>query len=278
MGEILLSSIFIQALFLLLSGALAGFLAGLLGIGGGVVLVPCLFYGFVLLGFDPDVMMHVAVGTSFAIIVPTGLSAARAHFKKGAVDFDLMKKLAAGVLIGVAIGTAVAGNISGKSLQFIFAFAVMFLSVVMVIDTTRFSLAKAVPGFPFNLLAGGFIGFVSSLLGIGGATISVPFMTLCSVNIHKAVGTASALGLVISIPALLGFIYIGIGQEGLPPFSLGYICLPAFFLIVPVSVFFAPYGAFVAHRVSVKRLKTFFAVFLIIVAINMMYSAFSGGV
>lgn len=277
MDSVSLSSLLVQIPFLLACGALAGFLAGLLGIGGGVVLVPCLFYGFVWLGFDPAVMMHVAVGTSFAVIVPTGLTSARAHWKKDAVRLDLVRRLGAGILAGVLIGTVIAGNVTGHTLQAIFAGAIFLLALVMMVGSGRYALARDIPSPLWTTLAGTGIGTLSSLMGIGGATISVPFMTLCRVPIHKAIGTASALGLVISIPALAGYMIIGWDKTGLPPLSLGYISLPAAAIIVPATVMFAPLGVKFAHSVSVTRLRVVFACFMMFVAVNMIYEVLSHG-
>lgn len=257
-------------------GGLAGFLAGLLGVGGGIVLVPGLFYIMTALGYPPDHMMHLAVGTSLAIIIPTGMSSVRAHYKRGAVRVDLLRMIGVGIVIGVAAGTVIASHISGESLKLIFAVALLFLAGVMLVNPSRFALADHVPGQPWPGLMGVVIGGLSTLMGIGGATISVPYMTLCRVPIHQAVGTASALGLIISIPAAVGFGIIGWGQDHLPPFSIGYISLLAFALIVPCSVLAAPLGAHVAHNVSVVRLRAVFAVFLVIVSLKMLYSAVYG--
>ncbi|HEY8190219.1 MAG TPA: sulfite exporter TauE/SafE family protein [Micavibrio sp.] len=259
--------------FLISLGIFSGFLAGLLGVGGGIVLVPGLFFSLSALGFSPVHMMHVAVGTSLAIIVPTGLSSARAHWKRHAVRLDLIWKIAPGILIGVLAGTAIADHISGETLKLIFAVALLCLAIVMLADSGRFSRARAIPRQPWPTLAGTMIGLLSTLIGIGGATISVPYMTFCRVSIHQAVGTASALGLAISIPATIGFIMIGHGHDHLPPFSLGYINLLAVALVVPGSVMAAPWGVHVAHKVSVGTLRRIFAVFVMIAALKMLYGA-----
>lgn len=267
------------ALILMALGGVAGFLAGLLGVGGGLVLVPGLFFSLSALGYDSIHLMHMAVGTSLAIIIPTGLTSARAHAKRGAVRMDLVRKIGPGILLGVAFGTVLAAQISGEHLKLIFAVVLFFLSLLMMVDSTRFHCAKDVPGQPWAIMAGGVIGGLSSLMGIGGATISVPYMTLCRVAIHQAIGTASALGLVIAIPAALGYVVIGWGagtDNALPPLSLGYVNMLAFFLIVPFSVFAAPWGARAAHCISVGHLRKIFALFLIIVALRMLYNALHG--
>ena len=253
----------------LLLGVIGGFLAGLLGIGGGAVLVPGLYSIFSLTGFQHPNIMHICIGTSLAVIVPTGLSSARAHWKKGAVDISLVRHLGIGVLVGVFIGTALAGFLSGVFLKLIFASAIAVLALIMIVNPSRFTLMDDVPAQPWSGIVGGGIGFVSSLIGIGGATMTVPFLSLSSVPIHKAIGTAAALGLVISVPAMIGFVIIGWGEPGLPIFSLGYVSILAWLCIVPVSVLIAPLGVACSHRIPVPLMKKGFAVFMILVAFKM---------
>jgi uncharacterized membrane protein YfcA len=257
-------------------GGVAGFLAGLLGVGGGLVLVPGLFFSLSALGYDSDHLMHLAVGTSLAIIIPTGLSSALSHAKRKSVRMDLVWRIGPGILAGVGLGTLIAAWISGDDLKLVFGTALLFLSGLMLIDSTRFHFAPDVPGQPWVTLAGGGIGTLSALMGIGGATVSVPYMTLCRVPIHQAVGTASALGMVISIPAATGYAIIGWGVGDLPPLSLGYINLLAFFLISPFSILAAPWGARTAHSISVHALRKVFAGFLVIISLRMLYDALYG--
>lgn len=263
------------AAFLLALGGVAGFLAGLLGIGGGVVLVPGLYFGLKYMGFESGALMHVAVGTSLAVIIPTGLSSARAHWKRGAVRLDLVRQIGPGILLGVAAGTVIAGYTPEAGMTLLFAFALSALAVVMVVNPARFSPFADMPRRLWMGVSGVVIGVFSSLMGIGGATISVPWMALCRVPMHTAVGTASALGLVIAIPAALGFILIGWSVPGLPPFSLGYINFLAWPLIIPASVLAAPWGVRLAHSVSVERLRIFFAFFLVVIALRMLWGALS---
>ena len=268
--------VFIPFVFMLFAlGGAAGFLAGLLGVGGGIVLVPGLFFILTLaqeqLGFDPAHIMHICVGTSLAVIVPTGFSSARAHHKRGAVDFGLVRRIGVGVVVGVIIATYIANGLDGDRLKMIFASALPIFAGLMIIGRKKFE-ADAEDEKPKNIqnrIAGVFIGFVSSLIGIGGATLSVPYMSMNGVTMHRAVGTASALGLVISVPAAIGFMVIGAGQANLPPFSIGYVNLLAWACIIPVSVLIAPLGARVAHNIQVKPLKIGFAIFMILVALNM---------
>lgn len=253
-------------------GAAAGFMAGLLGVGGGIILVPGLYFLLAFLGYESDVLMHVAVGTSLAIIVPTGFSSARSHWKKGSVDMSLVKNIGIGIVIGVVVGTITADILPGQTLKMIFASALIVLCGLMFVNPQKFSLFPKVPPQPFSGLVGGVIGSLSTLIGIGGASISVPFMSMCKVPIRKAIGSASAMGLVISVPAALGFIVIGLEEAGRPPLSLGFVNMPAWALIIPISVMIAPLGAKAAHKISVEKLRKVFAVFMVIVALRMWHS------
>lgn len=257
-------------------GSLAGFLAGLMGIGGGIVLVPALYYSMSALGYDPQYLMHMAVGTSLAIMVPTGMSSARAHWKKGGVDFSLVKRIGIGVFTGVIIGTILADYFSGDNLRTFFAFALMVLALIMMANPSRFAFCDEVPHQPWSGLAGMVVGVISTLMGIGGAVMNVPYMSLCKVPMHKAVGTAAALGLTVSVPGVIGFIIIGWNAEDMPPASLGYINLVVWSIIIPFSVLIAPVGAKLAHSMPVDRLRKVFAVLLVIIASRMLLEVFNG--
>lgn len=251
-------------------GCISGFLAGLLGVGGGIVLVPGLYMIFSWLGMPEDHLMHVCVGTSLAVIVPTGLSSARAHQKRGNVDSANVKTIGMGIIGGVLVGTVLADILSSTALQYIFATCILGLAGLMVVSLRKeIILMPQMPRQPWTSLMGGVIGLVSTLVGIGGATMNVPFMTMCGTPIHKAIGTSSALGLFISIPAAIGFIAIGIGEENLPPYSLGFINIPAFLVIIPSSVLVAKLGAYAAHKASVPLMRKIFALFLVIVSIKL---------
>ena len=269
-------------LLLLSLGVVAGFLAGLLGVGGGIVLVPGLYYIFGSLqsqfGFDPAYLMHMSVATSLAIIVPTGSSSAFAHHKKGGVDFGLVKAIGGGIVIGVIVATWIAKGLDVQTMRMIFATALMIMACIMILGRSRFQAEDGEPPKqPKTSIAGFVIGAISTMIGIGGATLSVPYMSMHGIKMHRAVGTASALGLVISIPATIGFMIIGWNLDNLPPFSLGYVNALAWICIIPVSVMIAPLGAKAAHKISVRRLKVTFAVFMIIVALNMWRKILMGG-
>ncbi len=252
-------------------GAFAGFLAGFFGIGGGAVLVPGLFYMFGALGFAPDALMHMAVGTSLAIIVPTGLASARAHHQRGHIDFQLLRRIGAGVLIGAIFGSFGAQYLDGAGLSLVFAVAIVGLALIMLANPARFFAFERATAQPFASLAGLVIGGVSSLIGIGGATLSVPYMSIGRVPIHRAIGTAAALGLVISVPASIGFMITGWGADLRPPLSLGYISVPAWVIIIAISTWFAPLGAAAGHKLPVHVLRRVFAVFMVLVAIKMTF-------
>ena len=254
-------------------GAVAGFLAGLLGVGGGIILVPGLYAVFTFLqpnmGFDVTHLMHVSVGTSLAIIIPTGFSSALAHHKRGSVDFSMVKMIGGGIIVGVIFSTWVVQGLDAMSMKMIFASAILVMAIIMIANPARFQISKEEPKQPFSSLAGFVIGGLSTLIGIGGATLSVPYLSLHGVPMHRAVGSASALGLVIAVPAAIGFMIIGLEQNNLPPFSVGYVNFMAWIAIIPVSVSVAPLGVRVAHKISVKRLKVTFAIFMVVVALNM---------
>lgn len=274
--------LFVLILMLFALGACAGLMAGLLGVGGGIVLVPGLFYIFSFLqadfGFDAAHIMHVAVGTSLAIIVPTGSSSARSHCRKGGVDLSCVRVLALGIVLGVVIAMFFAQAVSGEILRIIFAFFLIIVAILMMFGRSRFEVMVSDVVFkkPQAIFAGGIIGCVSSLIGIGGATMSVPYMLMKGMPMRRAVGTASFLGLVISIPAAIGFIIIGWAVPNLPPMSLGYVNILAWLCVVSISVFCAPIGANLAHRISVRRLQLFFAVFMILVSMKMWYEIATG--
>lgn len=262
-----------QVLFLVLSlaalGVAGGFLAGLLGVGGGIVMVPGLLFIFQGLGLESESLIHVCVGTSLSLIIPNGLMSARSHWKKGAVDFSLVKSIGVGILAGVALGTVLADMLAGPSLKMIFACAIVVLAVIMIVNPARFNLLKDVPPQPWPSLAGFVNGTVSTLIGIGGGTLNVPFMTLCGVPIHRAIGTAAALGVVIAVPAALGFVLIGWGEPGRPPFSIGYVNALAWVLILPTSLMSVKLGVWAAHKAPVPVMRMIFAGMMVIVAVKL---------
>lgn len=255
-------------------GGLTGFLAGMLGIGGGIILVPCLYYLLSCLGFPQAEVMHAAIGTSHAIIVVTAISAARAQSKRGNVDPFMLKSLAPGVVCGVAAAAFLADTLDGTALKFLFAIIIAALAVIMLADAEKFRLLKKAPGRAVHSVAGAIIGGIAGILGIGGAVLSVPYMTQCHTPIRQAVGTASTLGLFISIPATVGFILIGWGEN--LPWSVGFVNLPAWILAAPFSVACAPWGTKFAHGLPVARLRHIFAIVMMLVSGHMIFDIVHG--
>lgn len=265
-----------MALFLMTMGAVAGFFSGLLGIGGGLVLVPGLYFGLAAMGYEETHLMHVAIGTSLAAILPTGFSSARAHYKRGAVAMDIFRAIAPGTMIGSIAGVVTAGHVTGAGLQLVFGGAVLLVAALMFVDPARFRLMKDVPGQPLIFFIGVFVGILAALMGIAGALLCVPFLVMCGVAMHRAVGTSSAIGLTVSFPAAVGFIFIGMAQDTGIPLTLGYVNMLAFALIIPLSVMVAPWGAKVAHSMDVGRLRKVFACFMVIIAAKMLWGALGG--
>jgi len=256
---------------LLATGVIAGIMAGLLGVGGGIVIVPVLYHLFTLLGVDESVKMHVAVGTSLATIIPTSIMSARAHAAKGNLDASLLKTLGPALVIGVLIGTWLSGYLGGTALTAIFAAVALLVAANMAFRTQGGALAESLPPTPFKQLIGTVIGGFSTLMGIGGGTLTVPILTLFNYPIHKAVGTAAAIGLFISVPGAIGFLLHGMDDPGRPPFTVGYVNLIGFILIVPMTMLMAPVGARLAHAINATRLRQAFALFLFITSLRMFY-------
>lgn len=251
-------------------GAVAGLLAGLLGIGGGLVIVPMLAYMLPIHGVDSVYVMHLALGTSLATIIFTSISSFTAHHRRGAVRWNAVLKMTIGILVGTFIGSCIASSMPTRMLKAIFVVFLYFVSLQMLTNKKQ-KPSRHLPGIVGMTAAGGGIGVFSSLVGIGGGTLSVPFLTWCNVTIHHAIGTAAAIGLPIAVAGAAGFIWNGLSVQSLPPYSFGYVYLPAFIGIVCTSVITAPLGARLAHSLPVPRLKKVFAGLLIVVATKMLF-------
>ena len=259
---------------MLATGLVAGVLAGLFGIGGGIVIVPVLETALGFMGVDPAIRMHVAVGTSLATIIPTSISSARAHHKRGAVDVEIVKRWAIFVLIGALLGAWVASMVHSNVLAVVFASMAFLVAVKMLFFPGSRNLTDEVPRGPLVPIIPTAIGGFSSMMGIGGGTFSVMTLTLFNEPIHRAVGTAALFGLVISLPGTLGFAIAGWGNPHIPPGSLGYVSLVGFACIAPITVLAAPLGAKIAHGISAKRLNMLFGAFLVIASLRLFYRAF----
>ncbi len=246
------------------AGLLGGFLSGLLGVGGGIVMTPLLFYVFGATGADRAVQMHLALATSLAIILPTGLSSVRAHRRRGGVLVALVRGWAPWLAIGAASGAIAASLLGSNSLVLVFGTLAVLMGIKMILPLEGRRLGTAVPQGPAGAGAPLLIGFLASLMGIGGATFSVPYLTVFGTPVHKAVGTAAAFGLVVAGVAATGYLIGGLTRDAAVPWgTLGFISVPAVALIAPASVIAAPFGARVAHGLSQRRLSLIFGLFLL---------------
>ena len=250
---------------LILMGACAGYLAGLMGIGGGMIMVPFMAFILTAKGFPADYVVKMAVATSLATICFTSLSSVRAHHQRGAVLWPVVKLLAPGILLGSIIGAQIAVALPTKILSTVFALFVAFSATQMFLDRKP-KPTRTLPGGLGMFGMGNLIGLLSSLVGAGGAFVSVPFMTWCNVKIHEAVGTSSALGFPIALAGTLGYIWAGQDMPNMPPGSVGYLYVPGLVFIALASMSTAPLGARTAHRMDIRPLKRVFAVALYILA------------
>ena len=258
----------------ILCGATAGFLSGLLGIGGGLVVVPLLNMIFRLQGDIPsELIMHLAVGTSLSSILFTAVSSARSHAKRGGVLWDYVKGLAPAIVLGTLSASWLASRMSTAGLRGFFVIFLVCVATQMLIDFYPHP-RKNMPGQGALAAAGFTIGSVSSLVGLGGGSMSVPFLRWCGVEMRKAVGTSAAISWPIAVTGTIGFIIVGWNAPYLPEWSLGYISLPATLGIACSSVFFAPLGVKLSHALPVSTLRRFFAVFLYLTACEMLWNIF----
>jgi uncharacterized membrane protein YfcA len=253
----------------LVAGVVAGFLAGLLGIGGGIIIVPALLVALAATDTAAAVTMHVAVATSLATIIPTSLSSSRAHWRRGSVNLALARRWAPAVFLGACAGVLVADRLHSDTLTAIFAVMAVLFGVKMWLPLDNVVLREDVPGSRVALSLPFSIGGLSTLMGIGGGTFGVTALSLFNQPIHRAVGTAALLGFVISVPATLGYVLAGWDEPGRPPLSLGYVNLVAVALIIPATILMAPLGAAVAHRLSRRWLSRLFGVFLVVTGIRL---------
>lgn len=257
-------------------GAVAGLLGGLLGIGGGLVIVPVLVYSFAAQGMDPAVLTQMAVGTSLATIIFTSFSSVKAHHERGAVRWELVRNIAPGIVIGTLIGAQIAHLLPGKGLQGLIGIFAVLMALQMLTNWrpgTRHTEPSALPGRKGLVLGGGLIGTTSALFGIGGGSLTVPWLTYHAVRMQEAVATSSACGMAIALAGTAGFVATGWGRTALPDASAGYIYLPAFAGISLSSLLFARAGVRLAHRMKADSLRKLFAVLLMVVGIRMITGA-----
>lgn len=254
-------------------GAVAGLLAGLLGIGGGLVIVPMLVFCFSLQQISPEITMHLALGTSMASIIFTAVSSFWAHHRRGAVHWQLVRRIVLGIFVGTFLGSCLAARMSTGFLKGFFVVFLYYVASQMLLNKKP-KPSRQLPGHLGTFVVGNVIGAFSSLVGIGGGTLSVPFMTWCNIPVHKAIGTSAAIGFPIAIAGTLGYVFNGWQAARLPEFSFGYVYLPALAGLIVTSVLTAPLGVRLAHSLPVNRLKRVFAVLLIVVATRMLVSLF----
>jgi uncharacterized membrane protein YfcA len=256
------------------TGVFAGLLAGLLGVGGGIVIVPVLFILFQSFGISPDSAMLVATATSLATIVPTSISSIRSHNQKGNVDFALLKRWAVFILMGVLAGSWLVTRVDGTMLTILFGMIALLSALNMLFRTGKSARYQKLPNSVGQKVMGASIGFFSAMVGIGGGTISVPLLTLYNYPAHKAVGTAAAIGLIISLPGALTMLALGNTPIDAPVGTFGLVNLIGFICIVPLTVLFAPVGASLAEKLDAVKLKKIFAFVLLFTGLRMLAQLF----
>lgn len=259
---------------LLAIGAFAGVIAGLLGVGGGIVLVPAFFYAFSHLGYGGPELMQVCLATSLATIIVTSARSVLAHNKKGAVDWDVLRAWWPFIAGGAFAGMLVASSLRSTTLQIIFGVLALIAGLYMAFGKAHWRLGQAMPLGPKRAGIGTAVGFFSVLMGIGGGSFGVPVMTLYNMTIHRAVATAAGFGIIIAVPSVIGFLFVNIANP--PPLTLGAVNLPAFAVVIATTLLTAPLGVKLAHTMDPAPLKRVFAVFITLVALNMLRKVIVG--
>ena len=263
-------TLLVQMLVLLLViGGFAGVLAGLLGVGGGIVLVPSFFYAFQTLGYGGPQLMQMCLATSLATIIVTSVRSVLSHNKKGAVDWHILCSWAPGIVIGAVLGMLLVAQLRSNSLQMIFAGLALLVGLYMGFGRSDWRLGLTMPQGMIRALLSPAVGFMSVLMGIGGGSFGVPLMSLYNTPIHRAVATAAGFGVLIAVPAVIGFLFVDM-RTGQPPLTIGTVNLVAFGLVIAMTLITAPLGVRLAHSMDPKPLKRVFAVFLTVVALNML--------
>lgn len=270
----LITNNFTTILALVSTGIFAGILAGLLGVGGGIVIVPVLFFLFQSFGVSAESAMLVATATSLATIVPTSISSIRSHQQKGNVDFDLLKRWAGFILLGVLLGSWLVTRIDGRFLTLLFGVIASLSALNMLFRTGKAAVFSQLPNKFGQSVMGSSIGFFSTMVGIGGGTISVPLLTLYNYPAHKAVGSAAAIGLIISLPGAVTMLLMGSTPSDAPVGTFGLVNVIGFICIVPLTVLFAPVGAALAAKLDANKLKKVFSVVLLITGARMLAQLF----
>lgn len=268
-----------QTILMLVAGLAAagvsiGFLAGLFGVGGGAISVPVFFEIFQMLGYPAEVSMPLAVGTSLAVIIPTSISSARGHHRRGTLDMAILRTWALPILVGVIIGAVVARFAGPVVFQAVFVAVALLNATKLLTGGRGWSLGDTLPGPVGMNLGGALIGTASAIMGIGGGALSNLFLTLHGMAIHRAIGTSAGVGVLIAIPGTIGYVLAGYGQPDLPPGSLGFVSLFAFALTIPTSLLTTRFGVALAHRMSRRSLEIAFGSFLLLVAARFIWAIF----
>jgi uncharacterized membrane protein YfcA len=274
MGELLAYWPF--AIAMLATGVVSGVMAGLLGVGGGSIIVPALATSLALMGFGNDVVQHIAVATSLAVIIPTGISSARSHHKRGAVDIKVLKLWAPVIFAATLAGGLMARWYSGDVLRVVFGVLAIVIAANIVLPFQERLIGHLRSSNTAHRVAAAVVGYLSALMGIGGGSFTVPTLHAFGAPMHTAVGTSSAIGVAIAVAGTIGFTISGWGVDGLPPLSVGFVNLLAFVLIGVAAYFCAPIGAGLAHRMNQRALKLAFAAFMAFVGISMIWKAVAG--
>ena len=259
-------------LLLVFSGIFSGLISGLFGVGGGIILVPALLHVFDELGYSVEFTTHLAIGTSLGIIVPTSIVSALSYYKRGSLKVTLFFKTALPVAGFAMLGTFLAGILSGRSLKLIFAIMIILIAINFLREKLIFG--KDLPKLPKVWGVVGLIGFLSSMMGVGGGAFFISYFTAYSIPLLSALGTSASLGVMISLPGVIGYILSGWNLENLPPLSFGYFSLLGFICVVPTTMLMAPIGAKLAHYLDKDKLQIFFAIFLLLMSLRMLYKIF----
>ena len=259
---------------MLITAIPVGFVAGLFGIGGGLITVPFLFYIFSYIEINPQYVMHLAVGTSFAIIIPTAIVSVLTHHKFKAVDFDVVKSYGIFVILGVIIGTFFAATLKTKSLILFFSIIITFLGIYLLLIKERENNITVGIKLYLKIIFGFIVGFISAPMGIGGAIMNVPILKFFGYSINKAIGSAAAIGFLIALFGALGFLISGSYLKTNLPLSIGFLNIPAFLIFIPITSFMARIGARTVHRIDKNKISKFFGLFLLIVATKFLFEYF----
>jgi len=263
-----------EYLLYLTTGLFTGLLSGLLGVGGGLIMVPVLNFIFTKLGFPSTNIMHMALGTSLAVIILTSIASSRAHHQHHNVDWTIVKNIALGIMLGAFFGSLVAAKFNANLLKVLFAIYTFVVAFQILNDYTP-NPSRILPRRPTLNCIGIVIGCISSFVGIGGGTLSVPFLIYCNINAKRAIGTSSAIGLPIAVAGAIGYVVSGLSVSNLPSHSLGFVYLPSLAIIAAASLISAPFGAVLVQKLSVKKLKKIFALLLFVIGIKMLLGLIS---